>query len=140
MKSGFGAKKRKFSEARIGPFSAFRQILFPARVAPAWRRPPPCAAGVRSLTTRTISPAACVPYTFRMAPGRISTTLCFARHFASMKVSCGRCGHQAVWKPADIARKFPQPLSLEWARYRLCCTRCHRREAEIRVIDPPRRG
>ena len=74
-----------------------------------------------------------------MADHRISTTACLAKHHASARISCGRCGHSLVVSAADLARMFPRPLLLDAARFRLRCRACGGRGPEIDIVRKPDR-
>lgn len=81
-----------------------------------------------------------VLYPFRMADTRIRTILCFRRLRARAEIKCTRCGHTIVVMAAKLEQMFPQPLALEWARYRLKCRSCGSRAAEITPVYKPERG
>ena len=66
--------------------------------------------------------------------------MCFGRLRAKAEILCTRCGHRMVVKGDEFGNMFPTPLPLEWARFRLRCTRCGQRAAEITPVYKPERG
>jgi DNA-directed RNA polymerase subunit RPC12/RpoP len=57
-------------------------------------------------------------------------------HRVSVRITCARCSHRAIWRPVDLDQRFARRRgkTLGWVAARLRCSRCRHRTLILSTI------